>query len=67
MEEMLDDTLEGLDEDPELEEEAEAEVDQVLFEITDGKLGVAGKGKELPVSFITLIFGHLSMNHICRR
>jgi charged multivesicular body protein 3 len=48
MEEMLDDTLEGLD-DPELEEEAEEEVDRVLFEITDGKLGVAGAGKELPV------------------
>jgi len=49
MEEMLDDTLEGLDEDPELEEEAEEEVERVLFEITDGKLGVAGAGKELPV------------------
>jgi charged multivesicular body protein 3 len=49
MEEMLDDTLEGLDEDSELEDEAEAEVDRVLYEITDGKLGVAGAGKELPV------------------
>jgi len=49
MEEMLDDTLEGLDEDPELEEEAEQEVDRVLYEITDGKLGVPGAGKELPV------------------
>ena len=49
MEEMLDDTLEGLDEDPELEEEAEEEVERVLYEITDGKLGVAGAGKELPV------------------
>ncbi|KAG8850031.1 Vacuolar protein-sorting-associated protein 24 [Serendipita sp. 411] len=48
MEEMLEDTLEGLDEDPELEEEAEEEVDRVLYEITDGKLGVAGAGKELP-------------------
>ncbi|PVG03679.1 hypothetical protein CPB86DRAFT_749068 [Serendipita vermifera] len=48
MEEMLDETLEGLDEDPELEEEAEEEVDKVLYEITDGKLGVAGAGKELP-------------------
>lgn len=46
---MMEDTLEGLDEDPELEEEAEAEVDQVLFEITNGKLGVAGAAKELPV------------------
>ena len=49
MEEMMDDALEGLDEDPELEEEAEEEVDRVLYEITDGKLGVAGAGKELPV------------------
>lgn len=49
MEEMLDDALEGLDEDEELEEEAEEEVERVLFEITDGKLGVAGAGKELPV------------------
>jgi len=49
MEEMLDDTLEGLDEDSELEDEAEEEVDRVLYEITDGKLGVAGAGKELPV------------------
>jgi charged multivesicular body protein 3 len=54
MEEMLDETLEGLDEDSELEEEAEAEVDQVLFEITDGKLGVAGQGKALPVRDIIL-------------
>ena len=54
MEEMLEDTLEGLDEDPELEEEAEQEVDRVLFEITDGKLGVAGAGKELPVSTMLL-------------
>lgn len=45
-------TLEGLDEDSELEEEAEEEVDRVLFEITDGKLGVAGAGKELPVRII---------------
>jgi hypothetical protein len=50
MEEMLDDTLEGLDEDEELEEEADEEVEKVLFELTDGKLGQAGKvGGELPV------------------
>jgi hypothetical protein len=57
MEEMLEDTLEGLDEDEELEEEAEAEVDRVLYEITDGKLGVAGAGKELPVRCICPIQG----------
>lgn len=50
MEEMLDDVLEG-DEDEELEEEADAEVDKVLFELTDGKLGLAGSvSTELPVS-----------------
>ncbi|KAF5388029.1 hypothetical protein D9615_000458 [Tricholomella constricta] len=50
MEEMLEDTLE-MDEDDELEEEANAEVDKVLFELTDGKLGEAGAvGTGLPVS-----------------
>ncbi|KAI9139121.1 Snf7-domain-containing protein [Paraphysoderma sedebokerense] len=47
IEEMIEDTLEGLDE-PDLEEEAEEEVEKVLFEITDGLLGQAGTvGKEL--------------------
>lgn len=50
MEEMLEDTLDVGD-DEELEEEADAEVDHVLFELTDGKLGEAGKvSTELPVS-----------------
>ena len=39
MDEMLEDTLASLDDEEELEEEADAEVDKVLFEITDGKLG----------------------------
>jgi len=48
LEEMMEDTLE-MDEDEELEEEADAEVDKVLFELTDGKLGLAGSvGSELP-------------------
>ncbi|EPQ59423.1 vacuolar sorting protein VPS24 [Gloeophyllum trabeum ATCC 11539] len=48
MEEMLDDTLE-MDDDEELETEADAEVDKVLFELTDGKLGQAGTvGTEVP-------------------
>jgi len=48
MEEMLDDTL-NMDEDDELEEEADAEVDKVLFELTDGKLGEVGQvGADLP-------------------
>ncbi|KAF8709157.1 hypothetical protein RHS03_02845, partial [Rhizoctonia solani] len=51
MEEMLDETLEGFDEDEELEEEADEEVEKVLFELTDGKLGQAGKvGGELPTT-----------------
>ncbi|KAF8882212.1 vacuolar sorting protein Vps24 [Mucidula mucida] len=40
MEEMIDDTLE-MDDDEELEEEADAEVDKVLFALTNGKLGEA--------------------------
>ncbi|KAI9574467.1 vacuolar sorting protein Vps24 [Boletus coccyginus] len=48
MEEMLDDMLE-MDEEEELEEEADAEIDKVLFELTNGKLGQAGTvGEELP-------------------
>ncbi|KAF8607555.1 Snf7-domain-containing protein [Ceratobasidium sp. AG-I] len=51
MEEMMDETLEGLDDDEELEEEADEEVEKVLFQLTDGKLGQAGMvGGELPVS-----------------
>ncbi|KAH8830531.1 vacuolar sorting protein Vps24 [Flagelloscypha sp. PMI_526] len=54
LEEMLDDTLE-MDEDEELEEEADAEVDKVLFELTNGKLGQAGKvGTELPATEETI-------------
>lgn len=50
MEEMLEDTLE-MEEDEELLDEADAEVDKVLAELTDGKLGLAGSaGTELPVS-----------------
>lgn len=50
MEEMMEDTL-AMDEDEELEEEADAEVDKVLFDLTNGKLGQAGAVRtELPVS-----------------
>lgn len=50
MEEMMEETLDSVDADDELEEEADAEVDKVLFELTDGKLGQAGKvGSALPV------------------
>ena len=43
---MIDDSLEMLDE-PELEEEADAEVDAILTEITGGILGKAGKAPEV--------------------
>lgn len=51
MSEMMDETMESLDEDnEELEEEAAEEVDKVLWQITDGKLGQAsGKVGALPV------------------
>lgn len=37
IEEMLEDTLEGMEDEEEMEEAAEAEVDKILFEITAGK------------------------------
>lgn len=61
MEEMLEDVLE-MDEDDELEEEADAEVEKVLFDITDGKLGAAGSvTTDLPVrecSSYTRVYAH---------
>lgn len=39
---MMDDTMEMLDE-PDLEEEADAEIDAILTEVTGGILGKAGK------------------------
>ena len=52
LEEMMQDTLESsvlADDDPiELEAEADAEVHQVLYELTDGKLGEAGTTAHLP-------------------
>lgn len=53
MEEMMDDTLDMIDDDEELEEEADAEVEAVLWNITEGKLGKAGAvGQDLPVSLV---------------
>ncbi|KAI9323587.1 Snf7-domain-containing protein [Dichotomocladium elegans] len=47
MDEMIQDTMEMMDDD-ELEEEADEEVENVLFQITDGLLGQAGSvGPEL--------------------
>jgi len=41
IEEMLDDTMSGLDDSEELEDAAQEEVDKVLYEITSGALGEA--------------------------
>ncbi|XP_073418186.1 charged multivesicular body protein 3 isoform X3 [Dendrobates tinctorius] len=41
IEEMLEDTFEGMEDQDEMEEEAEREVDKILFEITAGALGKA--------------------------
>ncbi|CAH1258051.1 charged multivesicular body protein 3-like [Branchiostoma lanceolatum] len=41
IEEMLDDTFESLEDDEDLEEETEAEVEKILFELTAGALGQA--------------------------
>ncbi|KIY74061.1 vacuolar sorting protein Vps24 [Cylindrobasidium torrendii FP15055 ss-10] len=50
LEEMMEDTLE-MDEDEELEEEADGEVDKILFDLTNGKLGEAGAvSDELPAN-----------------
>lgn len=55
MEEMMEETLDSVD-DEEIEEEADAEVDKVLYELTDGKLGQAGAvGAALPVSHVRSI------------
>ena len=55
MEEMLDDTLQ-MEDDEELEEEADAEVDKVLYDLTEGKLGQAETVKEdLPVRTLYFI------------
>jgi charged multivesicular body protein 3 len=47
IEEMMQDTMELLDDD-ELEEEADEEVDKILFQVTDGKLGELGTVGTLP-------------------
>ncbi|KAJ8928463.1 hypothetical protein NQ314_018968 [Rhamnusium bicolor] len=41
IEEMLDETMEDLEDTEELEEAAQTEIDKVLFEITEGKIGEA--------------------------
>ena len=39
LEEMLEDTFEGMEDQDELEEAAQDEVDKILFEVTSGKFG----------------------------
>lgn len=41
IEEMLDETMEDLEDTEEMEEAAQNEIDKVLFEITEGKIGEA--------------------------
>ncbi|WFD33726.1 Vacuolar protein-sorting-associated protein 24 [Malassezia cuniculi] len=50
LEEMMEDTLEAsaLGDGDDIEDEANAEVDKVLYEITDGKLGEASSTSQLP-------------------
>ena len=67
MEEMLEEVMQ-MEDDEELEEEADAEVEKVLYEITDGKLGAAGTVKdELPVgvSFCILFRCHTDLTQGC--
>jgi hypothetical protein len=55
MDEMMEDVL-AVEDDEELEAEADAEVDKVLFDLTDGKLGQAGAARtEAPVRIIISI------------
>jgi len=54
MDDMMQDMLDA-EEDEEIEQEADAEVDKVLFNLTNGKLGQAGTvGTELPVCYLPL-------------
>ncbi|KAI4462279.1 charged multivesicular body protein [Holotrichia oblita] len=41
IEEMLEETMEGMEDSEEMEDAAQVEIDKVLFEITEGKLGEA--------------------------
>ncbi|XP_036323703.1 charged multivesicular body protein 3 [Rhagoletis pomonella] len=61
IEEMLDETMDSLEETEEMEEEAAKEVDKVLWEITDGKLGeaplppegIAAEKQDVPAATVT--------------
>lgn len=47
---MLEDTFEGLEDQEEMEEEAEAEIDKILFEITAGEF-LGGAESQVPALF----------------
>ncbi|XP_018576258.1 charged multivesicular body protein 3 [Anoplophora glabripennis] len=50
IEEMLDETMEDLEDTEEMEEAAQSEIDKVLFEITEGKIGEAPLPPSEPAS-----------------
>ncbi|KAL5283102.1 CHMP3 family protein [Megaselia abdita] len=50
IEEMLEETMDSIDESEEMEEEAQSEIDKVLWEITEGKLGEAPLPPEATVA-----------------
>jgi hypothetical protein len=53
---MMEDMLDA-QEDEDIEQEADAEVDKILFDLTNGKLGQAGTvGTELPVCNFSSLF-----------
>jgi len=68
MDEMMEDMLDA-EEDEEIEQEADAEVDKILFDLTNGKLGQAGTvGTELPVCYLAFQFALANLyNHSPRR
>ena len=56
---MMDDTL-AIEDDEEVEEEADAEVDKVLFDLTNGKLGQAGTIQNQEPVRLTECYPHIS-------
>ena len=56
IEEMLEDTFEGMDDQEELEEEAQAEVDKILWELTAGELFIKVTNGKL---FVEIVAGKL--------
>lgn len=62
----MEETLDAVNDDDELEQEADEEVDKVLYELTDGKLGQAGRvGGELPVRVVICLDRLESQQSVC--